>query len=810
MKHARVLIPVYFNSPQGGLHLHIRSQCVALLKSDFHPVVLCKPGPFADKLSNIGVEVLTTNFLDLQQSIDTALSAGPFDLIHTHPFKARAVALAVAETTNTPTIATFHRNYLDNLPNWHDAVNVIVAVCPAIRDGLLEQTDIDPTKVLIVPNGVDRSIFTSPKDERRPANRPERKSGKNSRNVHQKIAIVSRLDRDKGFLLEGIQNCWQRCAETRSFTVEWSIAGDGSERKLLEEQAEQLNHAAGKKIVHFLGWMGRPSLSVLYGSADLAIGPGRCAMEAMACGTPTIAVGKNCFLGLIHGERFSAALHTNFADSGDRNYGDSPAQMFDEIDNVIYDADLLQEIGIASEELVTAYLDQRLVDDQLLSLYRSILGSNTVQRIQHKRREKLERIWHFSESHDPIELAYYWSINERRDNLSVEVKERDVLVATCNLAADEKEYLTLGAGGFSAPPKQRDEFALIPNSNYRLNVQVLSISATCACSIWFLEYEDDKRIGHTTVSLRMGINTLWYFTSANARFYRVALRFTGVGVVQLSAPMLYRRVASKPKRKPVRYNIPTRSRMLPSYGRWNGENLVFVVGPPRSGTTWVLNTLKAHPDVIAATVDNLDVRINDDDTGETNVFTDNRPFTDAQIKRKFHNLANQHPGKVVVEKTPVHVLVADRIKEIFPECVLILTNRDGRDIVASLVRVGRDPNAWWQGAPSSVQRACKMWREYATGSIRCRREHFPILFSYEEATANPQTTFYALFVSLGIATQPLSECIERGQDRSAVRLPGYFGSGRPGTWRRFLEPNEIDDFHRIAGEENLRLGYTLD
>ena len=47
---------------------------------------MCKPGPFSEILTKDGVEVLLTDYQDLQTSIDTALAAGPYDLIHAHPF----------------------------------------------------------------------------------------------------------------------------------------------------------------------------------------------------------------------------------------------------------------------------------------------------------------------------------------------------------------------------------------------------------------------------------------------------------------------------------------------------------------------------------------------------------------------------------------------------------------------------------------------------------------------------------------------------------------------------------------------------
>ena len=184
----RVFIPVFFNAPFSGLHSHVRAQCAALTRAQHKVTVLCKPGPFAAILQREGVEILGTDFNDLEAAIGLALSEGPFDLIHAHPFASRRVGLAVANATGVPLVVTFHREYVDDLNGWHDAADAIIAVSPVIRDYLWGQTDVDPTKLLMIPNGVDLSVFTSA------AHGQERASF-----GRQAICFASRLDADKSF-----------------------------------------------------------------------------------------------------------------------------------------------------------------------------------------------------------------------------------------------------------------------------------------------------------------------------------------------------------------------------------------------------------------------------------------------------------------------------------------------------------------------------------------------------------------------------------------------------------------------------------
>ena len=810
----RVFIPVFFNAPFGGLHSHVRAQCAALRRAGNKTTVLCRPGPFAELLQRDGVEILSTDFSDLEAAIGLALSAGPFDLIHAHPFASRHVGLAVASATDVPFVVTFHREYVDDLNGWHDSADTIIAVSPAIRDYLWAQTDVDLTKLLMIPNGVDLSVFTPATDGQERVSSDGAPAIDADGRSRQTICFASRLDVDKSFALEAIKDCWRRCAETRAFTIEWGVAGEGGERKSMEQAAAKLNDAAGRELVRFHGWLDDSSLAKLYGTADLTIGPGRCVPESMACGTPALAVGKGSYVGLIDARRFVAGLHTNFGECYQEEGECASGAMFDDIDRVVYDRELLWQLGQSSVALIRAYFDQNRIDRQLLALYDALVDGDKRWRrtgAAGASRTIVERTWSFSDPVKPAALSKYWVKQGHPRQLDLSVEKDGALVAALNFETEEEDkgYLALGAGVFENPSSLADELRLLPDSDYQLKIRLLSLSGAARCQVFLIEYDDHQRLRRSHVQLREGDNTLRHHTSPQAQSYRLALRFSSCGHARI-APIELSQVTTLPQSPPAEPKIPTRRRDLVPYGRWGGENLVFIIGPPRSGTTWVLNTLQAHPDMVAATLENLDVRLRPHASVETNIFNSDRPFTDAQIKRKFYDCAQCHSGKVIVEKTPIHLLFVDRMRRIFPECALILTNRDGRDIVSSLVHVGRDPTAWWAGAPKSVEAATKLWRNYAWASSRCQAVHYPLMFSYEEAILDPETSFSLLMTQLGLSTEPLPTCLERGYDRSAVTFPGYFGNVRPGSWRDALQPQELEDFNRIGGAENAALGYLTD
>ena len=61
------------------------SQIKALLSAKHTCTIMCKPGSFAESLKSSGVSVLETDYVEIERSIEQAMSAGPFDLVHAHP-----------------------------------------------------------------------------------------------------------------------------------------------------------------------------------------------------------------------------------------------------------------------------------------------------------------------------------------------------------------------------------------------------------------------------------------------------------------------------------------------------------------------------------------------------------------------------------------------------------------------------------------------------------------------------------------------------------------------------------------------------
>jgi len=234
------------------------------------------------------------------------------DVIHSHsPFSLGVVALAAARRHRTPHVHTYHtylaeyRRYLPRLLRpprrtteeasavFCNRCTAVTAPSEAIRQELLRYGVRRPIHVF--PYGVKLSLF-----EADPVWSPRSVLG-----IREDVLLLlysGRLAQEKNlpFLLDVFARL--RASEPRAVLV---LAGDGPMRIRLEAQAAErgLNEA-----VTFTGFLDHARLVDLYKAADLFVfaskteTQGLAILEAMAGGTPAVAIGEMGVLDILEDE----------------------------------------------------------------------------------------------------------------------------------------------------------------------------------------------------------------------------------------------------------------------------------------------------------------------------------------------------------------------------------------------------------------------------------------------------------------------------------------------------------------------------
>jgi hypothetical protein len=391
-------------------------------------------------------------------------------------------------------------------------------------------------------------------------------------------------------------------------------------------------------------------------------------------------------------------------------------------------------------------------------------------------------------------------------NREIDVKFIDnSLHISCDIDKNNKYYIVSDSKGFAKPPLKDNLYSITPNTYYRLCLDLEIVESMPQIQLWVIEYSDDERIQHSNAILKNGTNEIVFLSSNKSKSFKIAFRLSSKGKANISNLVLSKidkEIVFEPD-----YTLLKRDKMLPSYEMYEGENLVFIVGAPRSGTTWLLNLLSENQDVTAATEENLNIVIKPRPTLETNIFNPNRSFSDEEIKEKFYNLSSNNLGKVIVEKTPVHLLYVDRIKNIFPKAAIVLIERDGRDVVTSLLEVGRDPNAWWKGAPKVFDKAVVLWKKYAIKAQQIKKDKtISYYIKYEALLDDTEKELNYLYQSLGIS-QCTSQQIVACEKGKKIPIKGVFREGKAQGWKRYFLAEDINIFKHIGGYLLIESGY---
>jgi len=283
----------------------------------------------------------------------------------------------------------------------------------------------------------------------------------------------------------------------------------------------------------------------------------------------------------------------------------------------------------------------------------------------------------------------------------------------------------------------------------------------------------------------------------------------------------------------------------------DGHNLVFIVGCPRSGTSWLQRLLASHPSVktgqesfvfsryVGPLLRNWHLELdristNPRGAGLRNYLSDDE-FRDALRRFMLELLAPMagtlKEGELFVEKTPAHALFMREINELLPRSRFIHLLRDGRDVIASLMSVSKTWGREW--APTTSKEATLQWISHVRAARKSAERLPKGLFyelKYESLVARPVETLagVAQFAGLQWEVDGIEAAVKRNDFRAPEsgwtpiprsgdlkeRLgtaveepPGFIRKATPGSWRKDLRWDQKVQFWRIARKTMREVGY---
>jgi hypothetical protein len=287
-----------------------------------------------------------------------------------------------------------------------------------------------------------------------------------------------------------------------------------------------------------------------------------------------------------------------------------------------------------------------------------------------------------------------------------------------------------------------------------------------------------------------------------------------------------------------------------------GERLVFVLGCPRSGTTWVQRLLSCHPRVRTGQesnlfIDSIGLQLRRwrrglslrerSGVGLACYFTEPEMLEllrEFMLKLLQRMLAPLEDGEIFVEKTPDHALYLAEIIEMLPAGRIIHVIRDPRDVVASLIAASRGWASESLWAPRSARQGAKLWMKSVKTvqkTIENTQTKQVLEVRYEDLYDSPIPSLkrIAEFVGLEWTEEQMLAVVEANRfapggkaDQPSIPLSGqaaltfgprvidpegFLRKGKPGSWKSDLSP--IDKFwvwklaRECARENGYRIGW---
>ena len=302
--------------------------------------------------------------LRLRNSIDVVgamrlrriLSREHYDIVHFHTSRAHSVA-PFARGLAGAMVVTRRMDYRPNrlfAPYLYlRAVDGVAAISAGVADAMAD-AGVSRDRITIIPSGVDCDYFRPPSADERGAARAALGIAPST----VAVGTVGALETRKGhpYLLEAI-------ARIGSSAMVCLIAGDGSMRAEFEQYAAKLGVSSQ---VRFLGRL-EPSRALLW-ALDIFVFPslreglGVAAIEAAACGLPTVASGVG-------------GLREVVADgvSGILVSPGNSAELAEAVSRLAASASDRSEMGAAARKRALSRFTMTNMAEQTVALYRACL-----------------------------------------------------------------------------------------------------------------------------------------------------------------------------------------------------------------------------------------------------------------------------------------------------------------------------------------------------------------------------------------------------------------------------------------------------
>jgi peptidoglycan/xylan/chitin deacetylase (PgdA/CDA1 family) len=220
-----------------------------------------------------------------------------------------------------------------------------IAVCEAVQDQLVDVLGVPAEQVVVIRNGIDPTAFPPigtklPLHTRKPC-----------------VAIVGRLTGPKGEL------CHRLLSDVLDLNaIEARVVTGSALPTAFQVFSDQVIFVQNQSVV-----------AEEIARADLVIGAGRVAVEALFTGTPVFAVGETRHVGLVTTGNLDTAMATNFGDVGGGELSMDFQQIEQELSSLLSRPNALPPVSAELHSKVLAAYSLEVVANKVEEIYHDVL-----------------------------------------------------------------------------------------------------------------------------------------------------------------------------------------------------------------------------------------------------------------------------------------------------------------------------------------------------------------------------------------------------------------------------------------------------
>jgi len=268
-------------------------------------------------------------------------------LVHAHSRASGWSARVACWLTRTPMVTTVHgRQPTHGSRKLFRAFGArAIAVCEAVRDQLVDVLGVPADQVVVIRNGIDPAAF--PVNE----TRLKRQAGK------PRVAIVGRLTGPKGEL------CHRLLSDVLDLSaVDVRVVTGSTLLPAFRCFSDRVTFVQDQSAVAYE-----------IAQADLVIGAGRVAVEALFTGTPVFAVGETRHIGLVSLDNLEAAIASNFGDVGDEDLAMDFEQIKRGLASILTDPNALPPVSTELRNRVLELYSLKAVASHVEEMYQDAM-----------------------------------------------------------------------------------------------------------------------------------------------------------------------------------------------------------------------------------------------------------------------------------------------------------------------------------------------------------------------------------------------------------------------------------------------------